>query len=33
MHVAGLVLGSSVVGLWMIGSTFARTVIHKVSGF
>jgi hypothetical protein len=33
MHTAGLVLGSSIVGLWALGSTFARAVIHKVSGF
>ena len=32
MHTAGLVLGSSVVGLWAIGSTFARALIYKVSG-
>lgn len=32
MHIAGVVLGSSVVALWALGSTFARAVIHKVSG-
>jgi hypothetical protein len=32
MHMAGVMLGSSVVALWAIGSTFARTVIHKISG-
>lgn len=32
MHTAGLVLASSVIGLWAIGSTFARAIIDKVSG-
>lgn len=32
MHMAGVVVGSSVVALWAIGSTFARAVIHRVSG-
>lgn len=33
MHMAALMFGSMIVGSWVLTSMFARTVIHKVSGF
>ena len=33
MHMAALMVGSLVVGSWVLTSMFVRTVIYKVSGF
>ena len=33
MHMAVLMLGASIVGSWVLTALFARTVIHRVSGF
>lgn len=33
MHMAALMLGSLIVGTWLLTSMFVRTVIYKVSGF
>jgi hypothetical protein len=32
MHTAAVMLGSSIIALWALGSTFASAVIHKLSG-
>ncbi len=33
MHMVALMLGSLIVGTWLLTSMFVRTVIYKVSGF
>ena len=33
MHMAALMLGSLIVGTWLLTSMFVRTVLYKVSGF